>query len=107
MCQVRLPLEAVPRGPGVHAAGRHAGGPAAGGRAVLAMELSTGEPILEGIEVDGRLAVIYSKYDLSCALERQATAACAGYTTEDATKIAINTLGPSINLSKGLCRKSS
>jgi hypothetical protein len=40
--------------------------------------------------IDGRLAVIYSKYDISCALERQATSACAGYTTEDATRIAVN-----------------
>lgn len=64
--------------------------PSAAGGSVLDMELSTGEPILEGIEIDGRLAIIYSKYDISCALERQATAACAGYTTEDATRIAVN-----------------
>ncbi|MGE0378499.1 MAG: DUF4159 domain-containing protein, partial [Planctomycetaceae bacterium] len=57
---------------------------------VLDTELSVGEPILEGLTVNGRLAVIYSKYDLSCALERQATSACAGYTTEDATRIAVN-----------------
>ncbi len=49
-----------------------------------------GEPLLEGIEIDGRYVVIYSKYDLSCALERQASAACAGYVTEDAIKIAVN-----------------
>lgn len=49
-----------------------------------------GEPFLEGIEIDGRYAVIYSKYDLSCALERQASAACAGYVTEDAVKVAVN-----------------
>ncbi|MBX3438357.1 MAG: DUF4159 domain-containing protein [Planctomycetaceae bacterium] len=57
---------------------------------VLDTELSIGEPVLEGLTVNGRLAVIYSKYDLSCALERQATSACAGYTTEDATRIAVN-----------------
>lgn len=49
-----------------------------------------GEPYLEGIEIDGRYVVIYSKYDLSCALERQASAACAGYLQEDAVKIAVN-----------------
>ena len=38
----------------------------------------------------GRYAVIYSKYDISCALERQASVACAGYIPEDAEKIAIN-----------------
>jgi hypothetical protein len=49
-----------------------------------------GEPFLEGIEIDGRFVVIYSKYDLSCALERQASAACAGYLNEDAVKVAVN-----------------
>jgi hypothetical protein len=48
------------------------------------------EPFLEGIEIDGRWAVIYSKYDLSCTLERQASVACAGYVPEDAVKIAVN-----------------
>ncbi len=57
---------------------------------VLDTDVSVGEPVLEGLTIDGRLAIIYSKYDISCALERQATAACAGYTSEDATRIAIN-----------------
>lgn len=60
------------------------------GASVLDTELSVGEPVLEGLAINGRLAVIYSKYDLSCALARQATSACAGYTTEDATRIAVN-----------------
>ncbi len=51
---------------------------------------SIGEPILEGIQVNGKYVVVYSKYDLSCALERQATTACAGYATEDAVKIGVN-----------------
>lgn len=51
---------------------------------------SVGEPILEGIKVDGKYVVVYSKYDLSCALERQATTACAGYQTLDAAKIGVN-----------------
>ena len=55
-----------------------------------------GDPVLEGIEIDGRFVVIYSKYDLSCALERQASAACAGYVTEDAVKIAVNVVMYSI-----------
>jgi hypothetical protein len=49
-----------------------------------------GEPVLEGIEVNGKYVVIYSKYDLSCALERQASAACPGYLPEDARNIAVN-----------------
>lgn len=50
----------------------------------------TDKAFLEGIEIDGRLVVIYSKYDISCALERQASVACAGYLPEDAVKIAVN-----------------
>ena len=37
-----------------------------------------GPPILEGIEIDGRYAVVYSKYDLGCAMERQASRECKG-----------------------------
>ncbi|HEV7998935.1 MAG TPA: DUF4159 domain-containing protein, partial [Planctomycetaceae bacterium] len=51
-----------------------------------------GEPLLEGIEIDGRYCVIYSKYDLSCALERQASVACAGYEHKDAVRIAVNVI---------------
>lgn len=57
---------------------------------VLVAEETLGEPVLEGLEIDGRYAVIYSKYDLSCALERQASTACAGYVATDAAKIAVN-----------------
>lgn len=56
----------------------------------LAMDVQVGEPFLEGVEVDGRYPVVYSKYDISCALEKQSSAACAGYLPEDALKIAIN-----------------
>ena len=47
-------------------------------------------PFLEGIEIDGRYVVIYSRYDISCALENQASLACNGYEEADALKIAIN-----------------
>lgn len=47
-------------------------------------------PFLEGIEIDGRYVVIYSRYDISCALENQASLACNGYIEADAMKIAIN-----------------
>jgi hypothetical protein len=50
----------------------------------------TDKAFLEGIEIDGRLVVIYSKYDISCALERQASVACTGYIPDDAVRIAVN-----------------
>lgn len=49
-----------------------------------------GEPFLEGIGIDGRYVVIYSKYDISCALEHQASVACDGYAEEDAVRIGTN-----------------
>jgi hypothetical protein len=58
--------------------------------AVLQADVIEGEPFLEGIEIDGRFAVVYSKYDISCALQMQATVACEGYLPEDAVKIAVN-----------------
>jgi hypothetical protein len=54
--------------------------------------LREGEPYLEGIQIKGRYCVIYSKYDLSCALERQASVACAGYDHHDAVRIAVNVI---------------
>ena len=58
--------------------------------AAASMVVREAEPFLEGIEIDGRLAVIYSKYDISCALERQAAGNCEGYLPEDAVKLATN-----------------
>jgi hypothetical protein len=49
-----------------------------------------GPPTLEGIKIDERYVVIYSKYDVGCALERQKSADCRGYTHESAIKIATN-----------------
>ncbi len=54
--------------------------------------LREGEPFLEGVEMRGRYCVIYSKYDLSCALERQSSVACAGYDHRDAVRIAVNVI---------------
>ena len=51
---------------------------------------AVGPPELEGVKVDGRWAIIYSKLDLGCALAGQVDADCRGYTPESATKIAIN-----------------
>jgi len=50
------------------------------------------EPELEGIEIDGRWAVIFSPYDISCALEQHESLECRGYTREDAARIGLNVL---------------
>jgi hypothetical protein len=49
-------------------------------------------PELEGVELDGRLAVIFSPYDVSCALEQHEALQCRGYTREDAARIGLNVL---------------
>jgi len=49
-------------------------------------------PLLEGLEIDGRLAVILSPYDISCALERGASLECKGYIPADAARLAANVL---------------
>jgi hypothetical protein len=58
----------------------------------LRARLERTSPVLEGIEIDGRLVVVFSPYDLSCALENQASIECKGYVREDAAKIGINVL---------------
>jgi len=63
-----------------------------GQNATLEGGVDSGPPFLEGIQIDGRYVVIYSKFDISCALERQASIACAGYVTEDAVRISVNIL---------------
>jgi len=47
-------------------------------------------PQLEGVKINGRWAVIYSKYDIGCALERHQGLDCKGYTYESAMRIAAN-----------------
>jgi Domain of unknown function (DUF4159)/A-macroglobulin TED domain len=49
-------------------------------------------PLLEGVKLNGHWAVIYSKLDLGCALERPQGQAldCKGYTHESALRIAAN-----------------
>lgn len=44
-------------------------------------------PVLEGIRHDGRWVVLYSKYDVGCALERHQSPDCRGYDPESALKI--------------------
>jgi len=45
-------------------------------------------PALEGIKIDGRWAVIYSKYDIGCALEKHTSPDCLGHDHESALKLA-------------------
>ena len=50
------------------------------------------EPELEGVKIGDRWAVIFSKFDLSCALEKHDSMECEGYTREDAERIGLNVL---------------
>jgi len=47
-------------------------------------------PQLEGVKLNGHWAVIYSKYDIGCALERHSGLDCKGYDLKSAEKIATN-----------------
>ena len=47
-------------------------------------------PDLEGIKFGDRWGVIFSQYDLSCALEKRDSLECLGYTREDAARIGLN-----------------
>jgi hypothetical protein len=55
------------------------------------------EPQLEGIQIDGRWAVIFSPFDISCALESHEAIGCRGYTLQDAARIGLNVLLYSLN----------
>jgi hypothetical protein len=54
--------------------------------------LRDGEPFLEGIQLKGRYCLIYSKFDISCAVERQSFVGCAGYDSHDAVRIFVNVI---------------
>ena len=55
-------------------------------------KLSSVAPDLEGIRLEDRYGVIFSPYDLSCALEQQNTLECQGYVRQDAARIGLNVL---------------
>ena len=44
-------------------------------------------PALEGVKIGDRWVLIYSKYDIGCALERHQSADCLGYSYESALKL--------------------
>lgn len=66
--------------------------PNRGGSGAVTIERKTTAPIIEAAKNDGRIVVLFSPYDLSCALESQSSLQCPGYITEDAAKIGINML---------------
>jgi hypothetical protein len=45
-------------------------------------------PFLEGVKYEGRWVILYSKYDIGCALERHTANDCVGYDHASAIKIA-------------------
>ena len=47
-------------------------------------------PFFEGIQLDGRYVVLFSPYDMSCALENRPSLECRGYTSQDAARLATN-----------------
>jgi hypothetical protein len=56
--------------------------PAAGG--------ARGIPQLEGVKINDHWVIIYSKFDIGCALERHSGIDCKGYVHSSAVKIAAN-----------------
>jgi hypothetical protein len=79
-----------------------AGGEAGQG---LRARLQKAPPELEGAEIDGRLAVVFSPYDISCALEQHEALQCRGYTREDAARIGLNVLMYALNPDVGAVEK--
>lgn len=50
----------------------------------------TTRPPLESVTLDGRDAILYSKYDYSCALEGDKPYSCRGYVDSDGKKLALD-----------------
>lgn len=48
--------------------------------------------MLEGIKLNDKYQILFSKHDISCALENGTSKTCYGYTQDDATRIGINVL---------------
>lgn len=58
----------------------------------LRANLTQISPVLEGLTWNDHLAVIFSPFDLSCALENGASLECKGYVKEDAARLAVNVI---------------
>lgn len=52
------------------------------------VELSPMKPALEGVKFNNRWVVVYSKYDLGCALEKHASSDCIGHDHQSALRLA-------------------
>jgi len=63
-----------------------------GGSEPLRAVLRKVPPELEGAKLDGHYVVVFSPYDISCALEKHDSLECRGYTREDAARIGLNVL---------------
>ncbi len=50
-------------------------------------EYKPGNPRLEGVKVNGRWAIIYSRHDIGCALEKNKSTDCIGYDYEGAVQL--------------------
>ncbi|MCW8131049.1 MAG: DUF4159 domain-containing protein [Planctomycetota bacterium] len=53
-------------------------------------ELKSGEPYVEGISVKGRLAILYSRFNVGCELHGHVCPSCMGLQSADAYKLAVN-----------------
>ena len=65
---------------------------AGGANGPMRAAVREGEPYLEGVTLGDRLAVIFSPYDLSCALETRESLDCEGYTRADAARLGLNVI---------------
>lgn len=61
-------------------------------KATGGMRLERTSPKLEGITLDGRLVLLFSPFDLSCAMENSTASHCEGYVREDAAAIALKVI---------------
>jgi len=63
-----------------------------GAGAPLQAALRKVPPELEAIKLGDRYGVLFSQFDLSCALEKHDSLECRGYIREDAARIGLNVL---------------
>ncbi len=82
------PLEPIPRGDEIYT--RKVGFDLSDVRYSKAAGGGLSYPALEGVKLDGHWAVIYSKFDIGCALERPQGLDCKGYVHESAVRVAAN-----------------
>ena len=64
--------------------------PAAQGTPPVMSSITKGRPKLFGIQREGRWVVVFSPYDVSCALENSGAAECPGYSSESAYRLSVN-----------------